>query len=302
MNGYADPGYAESLAEFGRPRRLACSGGWILERPIAAGRPDRDAMGCYPLFACAHWPGLEADLEVLQDRLVSLVLVTDPFGDYQVEDLQRWFKDLVRPFKAHYITDLSRPVGEIASSHHRYYARRALRQVEVSACPNPAEFLETWIDLYANLIRRHELHGLHRFSPTAFARLLALPGVTVFQAWHGGEAVGAEIWILQGEAAYCHLAASSEAGYKLMAAYALRWFALEYFRKRVRWLDLGAGAGADGRASDGLGRFKRGWSTGTRPAYLCGRIFDASTYAALSLDRGQAGSGYFPAYRAGEFA
>ena len=54
MSGYMHLGYAESLVEFGTPRELPRSGGWVLERQIP-GFSYRDAMGCYPLFACQDW-------------------------------------------------------------------------------------------------------------------------------------------------------------------------------------------------------------------------------------------------------
>ena len=86
------------------------------------------------------------------------------------------------------------------------------------------------------------------------------------------------------------------AGYELGAAYALLWSAIEYFQERgIRWLSLGAGAGADGRESTGLTLFKRGWSTETRPVYLCGRIIDRLRYSELSATVGS--TDYFPAYR-----
>jgi hypothetical protein len=60
-SGYMHPNYAHSLREFGEPRELPGSGGWILER-IIPGTPYRDAMGCYPLFACNDWSKLANDL------------------------------------------------------------------------------------------------------------------------------------------------------------------------------------------------------------------------------------------------
>ncbi len=77
--GYRHPLYAASLAEHGTPRRLPASDGWILERDIP-GFTGRDAMGCYPLFCCGRWDRLADDLRELGDGLVSLTLVTDPFG------------------------------------------------------------------------------------------------------------------------------------------------------------------------------------------------------------------------------
>ena len=114
------------------------------------------------------------------------------------------------------------------------------------------------------------------------------------------ETVGMHLWYVSGEVAYSHLAASSERGYGLMAAYALHWFAIGCFAGRLAALDLGAGAGI-GEDSSGLSRFKKGWSTGTRTAYFCGRIFDPDGYTELTRSSGLPQTNYFPAYRAGEF-
>jgi hypothetical protein len=65
VTGYMHPGHAESLAEFGTPRGLPCSGGWLLERAIP-GFGSHDAMGCYPLFACRDWAALPTDLKNLE--------------------------------------------------------------------------------------------------------------------------------------------------------------------------------------------------------------------------------------------
>ena len=38
-----------------------------------------------------------------------------------------------------------------------------------------------------------------------------------------------------------------------------------------------------------------------RMVYFCGKVFDPRRYAAICQDRGVSDTGYFPAYRAGEF-
>ena len=111
VTGYLHPDYAQSLAEFGTPRLLSRCSGWILERQIPE-FPYHDAMGCYPLFTCQDWSLLYADLESIGDDLISLALVTDPFGDYDSAYL-RTASDLVIPFKEHYIVDFRRPLNEI---------------------------------------------------------------------------------------------------------------------------------------------------------------------------------------------
>lgn len=305
-SGYAHGAYAHALSEFGQPLRLERCGGHVLERPIPdSGRSD--AMGPYPLFACADWSGLAADLEALgagadPARIpVSLTMVTDPLADCRPEALRECFPDLARPFKDHFVTDLSRPLESVASGHHRRDARGALKKVEVQLCRDPARWLEPWARLYGELIERHGITGIAAFSSSSFDRQLRVPGTLLFRAEAEGEVVGMLLWYRRGEVASYHLAAQSLRGYELGASYALMWRALEDLASTgCRWAHLGAGAGA-AAGDDGLTWFKRGWATETRPAWLCGRIFDRDAYGELTRVRGRPGSEYFPLYRAGEF-
>lgn len=300
--GYLHPSYAESLAEFGKPRHLPRCSGWILERPIA-GSSYRDGMGCYPLFACRDWRKLGADLEEMGDDLVCLSLVTDPFGAYDVDLLQRCFSDLVRPFKKHYVIDLRQPLESFVSAHHNRYARRSLRVAQVEQCQDPIQFLEDWLDLYSQLIKRHNIRGLPAFSKVAFAKQLQVPGIVMFRAVHNHETVGMLLWYEQRDVGYYHLGAFSITGYKLRVSFALFWHAIEHFslRRTTQWLDLGGSAGVAQDNRDGLSRFKQGWATGTRTAYLCGRILDPAKYAEITQARQAELTSYFPAYRLGEF-
>ncbi len=299
LSGYMHSRYAESLAEFGIPCELPRCGGWILKRQIP-GFPYYDAMGCYPLFACRDWSRLHADLEDIGSQLVSLALVADPFGAYDVAWLQRCF-DKVIPFKEHFVVDLCCSINDIVSDHHRYYARKALRNIVVEECYEPIQFLDDWVDLYATLIKKHSITGIRAFSRESFAQQLSVPGIVIFRAIHQGRTIGAHLWYVQGQVGYSHLEAVSLTGYKLRAAYALYWFAIEWFSKQIRWLDLGAGPGVINKGMSGLSQFKQGWSTGTRPAYFCGRIFDHERYIDIVMTKNAFATDYFPAYRQGEF-
>jgi hypothetical protein len=300
--GYLHALYCQSLSEFGTPRFLRESGGWILERQIPNSR-QLDAMGCYPLFACQHWSQLHVDLDELQSDLVSLAIVADPFGEHDPAYLRKCFPDRVVPFKEHMVIDLSRSPESFVDAHHRRNARKALERLNVERCADATLFGDEWNSLYANLVERHGLRGLTAFSATSFRAQLAVPGMVMFRATHGDETVGMTLWYADRSVAYYHLGAYSEAGYELRASFALFWRVIEYFSTRgLQWLNLGAGAGLSGnRQEDGLSRFKRGWATGTRTAYFCGRIFDQQRYAEAMGIRQVAASDYFPAYRKGEF-
>jgi hypothetical protein len=300
LTGYLHPGYAQSLAEFGKPRLLPRSGAWVLERTIP-GSSERDAMGCYPLFCCPNWDGLREDLQEMGD-LVSLVIVADPFTPCSREELAGMF-DVVVNFKEHFVADLDRPMEQIVSSSHRRTTRRAQRKMEtVETCDRPLDHLDEWMAIYDCLIERHKITGIRAFSRPSFAAQLALPGMVMVRGTVEGQAASMELWCHQGEVAYSHLTACTPRGYETRAAYATKWHTLDYFRGKVRWLGMGGGAGGGGGMNDGLTDFKRGWATGTMPAHLCGKIFDRAKYDHLSATRGAGATPYFPAYRHGEFS
>jgi hypothetical protein len=278
---------------------LSRSNGWVLSRRID-GSAARDAMGPYPLFFCQSWQRLVDDLADLSADLVSVVLVTDPFGEFDQPMLDRCF-DRVTGFKEHYVADLAGDPAAFVSASHRSRARRALRDVEVTVSEDPSEHLEMWDALFADLCRRHAVTGIRAFSRRAFEHQLTIPGLVMFEARRGHDIVGLDLWYEQGDAAYGHLAAFSDVGYEVGASYATKWTMLQHFSERVRWVDLGGTPGLTAATGDGLAMFKAGWSNTTKPVYLCGRVLQPSVYEDLSRRRGSAASTYFPAYRLGEF-
>ncbi len=300
--GYLHPLYAQSLDEFGTPRLLWESGGWILERQIPAS-PYNDAMGCYPLFTCRDWSRLHVDLESLGESLVCLSVVTDPFGEYDPAYLKDCFRDIAVPFKEHFVVDLTRSPETFVHPHHRRNLRKALNLVQVEECAQLETCLKDWTTLYTELEARHHITGIAAFSKESFAGQWRVPGLIAFRAVLDGGTVGMLMWYRQGNRAYYHLGAHSALGYETGASFALFDYSLDYFaRQGLEWLDLGAGAGTKADMKSGLNRFKRGWATGTRTAYFCGRILDPERYAAETKRSGQTSScGYFPAYRKGEF-
>lgn len=299
--GYASRDYAFSLAEFGQIKYLPASEGWIQVSAISNSEHS-DARGLYPLFACKSWSELPSDLAMLRETgLVSLVLVTDPFAGYTESLLNSCFPDLMRPYKQHYIVDLTQPNSKKFTKHHRYYARKSLEVIRVETCDNPLDWLEDWLSLYQVLVTRHNIKGIQAFSRLAFERQLALPDLVAFRAVHEDKILGIHLWIKGDNVAYSHLTAFHEDAYMLNASYALYSFAIDFFsdQKFLR-LDLGSGAGLETDAKNGLSWFKRGWSNTEKTVYLCGRIFDHEIYNTLVRTRFAPPDAYFPAYRFAE--
>ena len=299
VTGFRHRRYAQSWREVGTPRELPHCGGWILERRIE-GFGCLDATGCYPLFCCRDWSQLHRDINELGDGLVSLAIVADPFGDYDESYLRRCFPDTVVPFKQHYVIDLARPRNENASKHHRYYARKALREISVQAHPNPPEYIDEWMELHEHLVVKHRITGVKKFSRLAFTEQLATPGIVVLRATCGQTPVAAMLFFMQDEVVFAHVLGCSELGYELNALYAIIWSAMEHFRGAVRWLDIMGVPGVKDAGSEGIRQFKRGWTGETRMAWFCGRIFDLDRYRELAEATGSTGASYFPCYREGE--
>jgi hypothetical protein len=169
VTGDVHSDYAESLSQFGAPLRLPKSGGWLPKRLVDAIRTD--AMGTYRLFAYSDWKSLKTDFNLLGKSLVSVVVVTDSFGEYNEPLLRDGFGDLVTPFKAHFGNDLSRPLESTLRKHHERNAGIGLKQF-VELCEGPSSYLDDWARLYSVLIQRHQICGIRAFSRNSFSRQL----------------------------------------------------------------------------------------------------------------------------------
>lgn len=296
---YGSQDFARSLSHAGRVIEMPHSGGWVLERPIGSSGL-RDAMGCYPITCLQRWEFLESDLTALAGMgLVSLTMVTDPFAPVAPRRLSERFQ-VVRPFRRHFVADLGLSTKDICSAHHRYYARYALRSLDVDVCWRPADYVDEWSSLYAESMQRLRVSDLRRFSRAAFDALFQLDGVLLLRACRLGTPVAAEVFVLQGEVAHAHLMANTLEGYRDHASYALHWTAIECLRPHAAWLNFGGGTALDD-GENGLTWYKRGWSTSTRQTWLLGAILDPPLYTSLCGEM-PAPSAYFPGYRAGEFA
>jgi hypothetical protein len=278
---------------------LENSGGGVLARPIS-GSAFSDVMGAYPLFSCSNWRGLADDVRGLRERFVSLVLVPDPASPLSRAELQATF-DIVRPMNDHYIIEFARFSSANVSQHHARELRRAeKRGLEIQIADGAFELAEDFHRLYRTLVERRRISGLRDFSLTTMQKQMPIDGSVVVSVLKGGELMGMDWYYRDRSWAYNHLSACSKAGYANSAAYLMKAAAIEYFRGKVDVLDLG-GAPRLGLGGDGLSLFKSGWSTGTKPSYLCGAILNETEFRRLIGGEDPRQEGYFPSYRRGDF-
>lgn len=301
MKGYHNELYSQSLKEFGKPFYLPRSGSWTIKRRID-NTSKYDLMGCYPLFFSKKWENILRDLENIdQEDIVTIFLVTDPFGNYDEEILKKSFPDVMFHFKDHYYADLKEDLDSTICKHHMKKARRCLNRMEIVKCEKPIDILNDWWELYQYLIEKYKIKGIRAFSYDSFKKQFCIPGITLFKAIYKDRLIGIQIWFDHDEVAYSHLSAYNKEGYRLSASYGLRYYSMDYFKnKGTSYLSMGAGSGI-GVKKDGLTYFKKGWSSGTRKVFFCGRIMNKEIYNELSNNKKIKGNSYFPIYRKGEF-
>jgi hypothetical protein len=156
--------------------------------------------------------------------------------------------------------------------------------------------MDAWCTLYSELVAHRRIRGLQVFSRRHFEALAEMPALVTVGSFVGEDLVSAHLWLRHEHRAYSHLAASSEAGYAIGAAYAVHDHALRHLAEDgVRIVDLG-GTGGIRDAQDGLESFKRGFATHSERNWLCGKILDRRAYDAL-CDRFGSAEAFFPAYR-----
>ena len=141
-------------------------------------------------------------------RPLSGVVVLDPAID---EGAVRDAFDeaaVVRPFKTHHLADLRLPAEQRTSSHHRYYARRAAKDLAFEILEGPTlrshrvELLDAFMAMYAVLVERHAITDAVRLTRKAVSALLCLDGAYLVRAELDGRTVGAMLWLLDGQRVY----------------------------------------------------------------------------------------------------
>ena len=294
--GYAHPDYARVYADIGEPVFLPASRGSLLRRRIP-GTGLHDLMGCYPLFCCENCLALGDDIAGLRHENISLVLIADPFFEGGPEQLQETF-DFVRPFKTHYVADLSQPLDSFVSHSRRRAAHKALRKMDIEVTRAPLDLVDDWMALQRTSRHGAQASGINVLSKAEVERLFGIPGIVILRAVHAGQTLGMHVEIQQGDVVYGHFATYAPEAYRLGVSTALHLSELEHFAGRARWIDWGGVPGVDD-TQNGLSRFKQEFANTTRIAYLCGSVLDQDGYGML-CERQGARTTYFPAYRNSE--
>ena len=195
-------------------------------------------VGATPCFSASDWGRISSDLRLLENRIVSLTLVTDPFGDFTRESLEEIFHR-VRHYKNHLISDLFQSPDTFVSRHHLREWRLAKRVVEVETCERPVDQLDDFEAFYSDLITRHGIKGNSGVFSRRVRDSIFAPGGGAVSGATRGSGCRRTLVVRAGRRGIQSPAASSEQGYRSRAGFALYGHALRWFANRVRYLDLG---------------------------------------------------------------
>jgi len=295
IHPYVSERYTAALAGDRPSLRLAGLDTTSILRPIP-GSALVDAAGPYPFTPLTNSRLIAEDFSALSAAgAVSLTFVIDA-----LQPDTDWFRgcfDYVQPFKRHCLVD--HRVGTPSTSpHHQYEVRRAL----VNKCETQAfalmDHLNEWTELYDNLLRRHELTGIHAFSQSYFQQIAQMPELLCMGAFRCGAMLSCHLWMTHGNFAYSHLSASSEEGYSCGASYVVCQHSIDML-SGCDVIDLGGVPGVSDSTREGLARFKRGFTNAESQNWICGKILRQDVYDKLCTERNveATSESYFPAYR-----
>ncbi len=288
---YATLEYARTLANAGTPLDIQEWQCPVMVRPW--GDEYRDAIGPYPLACLSPDSDLFGGLQRLRVAgLLTATLVVDGLVGPPLATLRESF-DVAGAYKTHYLMDPA--VGPYRPTpHHAHEIKRAIKRGVEVRFVDLHDIIEAWCGLYEQLQSRHDIAGAQRFSHESFRQLADCQGLHTVGAYWNDLLVSCHLWFEHEGRVWSHLAASNDDGYANGAAYAIYDVALQHFSRQL--VNLGGAAGIERDSSDGLARFKAGFSNRTTIAHIFGSVLNPSVYAVLTQPTLSSG-GYFPAYR-----
>lgn len=288
--------YGESLL-YPREEGNLVLDGLLLKRSIS--NDLFDLSNVYPFFTNYNNCSL-SDLyeKAKESQAVSLVLITDPLNPIYM-DLSTGPDIQIDSFKLHYICNLKNYEFRKLPENHRRNINKSKKE-NLLVIPSIIEDVEkeakSIFDIYQNLVTRHSIKGVTDYSVQQIEKLISVPGTFLFKVYDSvGHLINASIFYISGEIGniYYHLSCQTEEGYKLNSNFLMMHTAIALF-KQLGFNKLELGAGADGKSSEGLCRFKEGFSTETIKNLIIKIVLRQEIYNKLSENKNTA---FFPAYR-----
>lgn len=241
------------------------------------------------------------------ETTVTTTIITNPLIERPHLAAQVGLDNMIK-YKEHYIVDLqSYDVAKLPENHRRNIRKNDKNKgldlpfVTVEICANPVLWHNRVSDMYDNLVERHDIK---EGSWTAYSReqikmLLEVPGSVLFRVLHYNnifhlpDVVNYSLFYIDGPNVYYQLSSMSSKGYKANANFIMMHEAITFF-KGLGFDKLLLGAVPDG-GSDGLLRFKKGFSTSSSWNYIIKHVNNQPLYDKLC--EGKEDNGFFPLYR-----
>ena len=284
------------------------------------GRPDlRDATSVYgypgPLCSVQHPPqqvlrSFVAALRRLleQEKVIAAFSRLHPFLENQETILDSLGGDVLEigPTVA---IDLEQPVEaqwRQYRSNHRRDIGKARREGVICVHDDTWTYLDSFIRIYHDTMRRADASDTYLFDPTYFSRLRELLGthIHLFAALRDGQVLSAALFTLCNSIIQYHLG-GTDSRYLALAPSKLVFDTVRLWGNEIgaRVLHLGGGVGG---GQDSLYRFKAGFSRARFQYKVWQMVVDQAAYAQCLRQRAAwnraqgletVADDYFPAYR-----
>lgn len=243
--------------------------------------------GYYDLASVYPFSVDSLDLFAPPRDAITTTVITNPLGNNSTM--------IGEDYKLHAVAECNLFRMAILPENHRRNIKKCQVQALTLVSISPADNADDLINLYPNLIKRHNINGVTAYTPDQLRTLLKVPGAVLFKVRcveYG--IVNVSLFYIYKDDAYYHLSCQSDHGYKINSNFLMMYDAIRFF-KSLGLNRVEIGSHPDGAINDGLARFKTGFSTCTLPNQIFKYIHKPDIYAKLCVDRDL--NGYFPAYR-----
>lgn len=292
MSGFYQAGYSESLG----PNILLTHSDSYLNKRVIGTTDHYDLVSPYPMFAGRNFSAIGQDIRSLSETdAVSMTIRSDAFFEKtvgQTESVWGWF----RPFKTHYITNLSKPWRDTAARNAKRYEERARRTFTFSEVLNPAFYASDLRRLNSIIVNRKRGTNTKIIAEKVLKHQLGLSGARLFKASNSNGIQGLAFFMVTEKRAYAYMIGATDEARSNNVIYGLYGFALDIFQNEMDNVDFGGVPGTSDDQSHPIAQFKQLWTNETAQSFICGKVFRPDVYKKLSEAHPTSHANFFPAY------
>lgn len=206
-----------------------------------------------------------------EENVIAEFFRFHPFNFFPQEhneyfDLNIYDRDIV-------IVDLSQDILASYRSKVRNIVNKSINSTKFKESKN----IDKFIEIYISTMKKNNAENFYYFDKEYFQKLLLIENVKLYELTSDNKTIAMGFFIFSENLVHYHLSANTPLSYKLNGNYALLHnIFLQAQKEGKKYCILGGGT--TNSQDDSLFKFKKKFSSLTKPFYISGKIYDKKVY------------------------